>query len=136
MKCESEEDLTSSPSDIIEKKMVEETTDGPPEVGAKPKLRARPRPMFLWTGNDVVKWFRRHCGEYEQYTQLFINHDISGKALRRATDDSLKRMGIENNEHRDSILREILKQRLKTDIMEIRELQMKNNIYDNYQPYR
>lgn len=92
--------------------------------------------MFLWSVSDVVKWFRRHCGEYEQYSELFVVHDISGRALLRASDDSLFRMGIQNNEHRDAILREILKQRLKTDIMEIRELQMKNPIYDNYQPYR
>lgn len=92
--------------------------------------------MFLWTVSDVVKWFCRHCSEYQQYSNLFSQHDINGKALRRATDDSLLRMGIENNEHRDAILREILKQRLKTDIMEIRELQMKNNIYDNYLPQR
>lgn len=90
--------------------------------------------MFLWHVSDVVKWFRRHCSEYENYAKLLEIHDISGRALLRASDDSLLRMGIENNEHRDSILREILKQRLKTDIMEIRELQMKNNIYDNYQP--
>lgn len=92
--------------------------------------------MFLWTVLDVVKWFRRHCSEYEEYAELFVIHDISGRALLRASADSLSRMGIENNQHRDAILREILKQRLKTDIMEIRELQMKNNIYDNYQPHR
>lgn len=108
--------------------MVEGTT---PEPGQKEK-RKRPRPMYLWAGNDVIKWYRRHCSEYDEYVSLFENHAITGRALLRADDDSLRRMGIENNEHRDAILREILKQKLKTDIMEIRDLQMKNNIYDNY----
>lgn len=40
-------------------------------------------------------------------------------------------MGITDPVHRDSILREILKQRLKTDIMEIRDLELMNNVYEN-----
>lgn len=51
--------------------------------------------------------------------------------MLRITDDSLKRMEIENNEHREVILREIMKQRLKTDIMEIRDLELMNNVYEN-----
>ena len=40
-------------------------------------------------------------------------------------------MGITDPVHRDSILREILKQKLKTDIMEIRDLELMNNVYEN-----
>lgn len=107
--------------------------EGTPE-NSKPKVR-RPRPMNLWGVQDVVKWFRRHCSDYLSYQDLFTYHEITGRVLLRIDDDSLYRMGIENNEHRDAILREILKQKLKTDIMEIRELQLKNNIYDNYPNY-
>lgn len=112
--------------------------EGPENL--KPKVR-RPRPMHLWGVSDVLKFFRRHCSEYlspfyaTRYIDLFAEHEITGRVLLRIDDDSLYRMGIENNEHRDAILREILKQKLKTDIMEIRELQLKNNIYDNYPNY-
>lgn len=61
----------------------------------------------------------------------FFQNDITGSALLRITDDSLKRMEIDNNEHREVILREIMKQRLKTDIMEIRDLELMNNVYEN-----
>lgn len=40
-------------------------------------------------------------------------------------------MGITKNDDREAILKEILKQRLKTDIMEIKDLEHKNNVYEN-----
>lgn len=40
-------------------------------------------------------------------------------------------MGILDNSDRDAILKEILKQRLKTDIMEIKDLEHMNNVYEN-----
>lgn len=41
-------------------------------------------------------------------------------------------MGILDNADRDAILKEILKQRLKTDIMEIKDLEnLSNNVYEN-----
>lgn len=40
-------------------------------------------------------------------------------------------MGIHSDSDRDAILKEILKQRLKTDIMEIRDLEHFNNVYEN-----
>lgn len=39
-------------------------------------------------------------------------------------------MGIENNRDREAIWREIVKQRLKTDIMEIRDMEFMNIYYD------
>jgi hypothetical protein len=40
-------------------------------------------------------------------------------------------MGILNESDRDAIEKEILKQRLKTDIMEIKDLENLNNVYEN-----
>lgn len=40
-------------------------------------------------------------------------------------------MGIHNDNDRDVILKEILKQRLKRDIMEIKDLELMNNVYEN-----
>lgn len=33
--------------------------------------QARPKALYLWTVNDVTKWYRRHCGEYPKYVDLF-----------------------------------------------------------------
>lgn len=97
------------------------------------KTTARPKAVYYWTGPEVVKWFTRHCGEYsEQYAKLFELHDITGRALLRLSDDSLRRMGIEDDNDRDVILKEIMKQRLKRDIIEIKDLEHKNNVYENF----
>lgn len=50
--------------------------------------------------------------------------------MLRITDESLLRMGITNNRDREAIWREIVKQRLKTDIMEIRDLEYMNIYYE------
>lgn len=39
-------------------------------------------------------------------------------------------MGIENNSDREAIMREICKQRLKTDIVDFRDLESQNAHYD------
>uniref|UniRef100_A0A1B0CEH6 Putative sterile alpha motif protein n=1 Tax=Lutzomyia longipalpis TaxID=7200 RepID=A0A1B0CEH6_LUTLO len=57
------------------------------------------------------------------YADLFAKHEITGLTLLRMSDHSLLRMGIENNRDREAIWREILKQKLKADIMEIRDLE-------------
>lgn len=121
--------------------MVEETT----QTNRRSKM-ARPKPVNLWTVSDVLKWFRRVNSEYINYLELFskVNsfttacvvsnfqlmhlsyfsqHEITGRALLRINDSSLLRMGIENNRDREAIWREIVKQKLKTDIMEIRDME-------------
>ncbi|EAT34009.1 AAEL013728-PA [Aedes aegypti] len=108
--------------------MVEETT---PVAKTKTKT-ARPKAVCLWTVADSLKWLRRHCSEqFAKYSELFIKHEITGRALLRITDNSLYRMGIDDEKHREDILREIIKQRLKTDIMEIRDMELMNNVYEN-----
>ncbi|XP_063536878.1 protein aveugle [Cydia strobilella] len=100
--------------------MVEETNAN----SNKPKTRAtRPKAVYLWTEADVQKWLSRHCSDYYNlYWQRFHEHDITGRALIRINDTTLLRMGITNKEHRDAIWREILKLRLKTDIVDIIDL--------------
>uniref|UniRef100_A0A182W284 SAM domain-containing protein n=1 Tax=Anopheles minimus TaxID=112268 RepID=A0A182W284_9DIPT len=109
--------------------MVEETVPV-----AKTKMKtARPKPVYMWTVADTLKWLRRHCNERcAQYQELFQRHEITGRALLRITDElTLHRMGIHDEKDRDDILREIIKQRLKTDIMEIRDMELMNNVYQN-----
>lgn len=59
-----------------------------------------------------------------------LQHEITGRALLRLTDDSLLRMGIVNNQDRDAIWREIVKQHLKTDIMDLRDMDFMNLYFE------
>ncbi|XP_044738676.1 protein aveugle [Chrysoperla carnea] len=95
----------------------------------KPKIKAaRPKAVYYWTVSDVQKWLRRHCSDYYPlYWDKFQQHDITGRALVRINENTLLRLGIVNSEHREAIWREIMKQRLKTDIMEIRDLERQNS---------
>ncbi|XP_046990031.1 protein aveugle [Schistocerca americana] len=105
--------------------MVEETVNSV----AKPKNKtARPKPVYLWTVLDVQKWLRRHCSDYYPlYAEKFQQHDITGRSLIRINESTLIRLGIENAVHRQEIWREIAKLRLKTDIIEIRDLERRIN---------
>lgn len=62
---------------------------------------------------------------------IVLQHDITGRSLLRINDNTLIRLGISNAEHRNAIWREAMKLRLKTDIMEIRDLETRNN-YSSY----
>uniref|UniRef100_A0A0A9Z9B1 Protein aveugle n=1 Tax=Lygus hesperus TaxID=30085 RepID=A0A0A9Z9B1_LYGHE len=104
--------------------MVEESA----YTTSKSKTRtARPKPIYLWTVQDVQKWLRRHCSEYYPlYAELFLNNDVTGRTLLRITEGTLLRLGICNMEHRQEVWREITKLRLKSDIVEIRDLERKD----------
>ncbi|KAJ6649625.1 Protein aveugle, partial [Pseudolycoriella hygida] len=108
--------------------MVEEVA----ATNSKPKttIITRPKPVYLWSVADVLKWFNRVCGDYNNYCHNFLHHEITGRALLRMTDNSLLRMGIENNREREAIWREIIKLRLKTDIMEIKDFELSNIYYE------
>jgi len=54
-----------------------------------------------------------------------LQHDITGVALVRLTQTHLQNMGIAEAKHREDIYREIAKLRLKSDLLEIR------NVYTN-----
>lgn len=87
----------------------------------------KPKSVYLWNVTDVQKWLRRHCSDlYPLYAEKFLQHDINGRSLIRINDNSLLRLGITDVVHREIIWRGILKLRLKTDIMEIRDLQRRN----------
>lgn len=59
-----------------------------------------------------------------------VQHEITGRAMLRINDSSLMRMGIVSHHDREAIWREIVKQRLKTDIMEVRDLEYMNIYYE------
>ncbi|XP_032518691.2 protein aveugle [Danaus plexippus] len=109
--------------------MVEESNSN---LNKSKTKTTRPKAVYLWSEADVQKWLRRHCSDYyNMYWERFHEHDITGRALVRINDNTLLRMGIINKEHREAIWREILKLRLKTDIVEIRDLE-RRHYYFNY----
>lgn len=74
-----------------------------------------------------MKWLKRHCEEYYGlYGQLFLEHEITGRSLVRMNDVSLERMGINDAEHREELCRIILKLKLKSDILEMKDLEKKS----------
>lgn len=68
------------------KNMVEETTQS-----NRPRSKmARPKPVYLWTVGDVLKWYRRHCSEYlELFSKVRQKRKIS-IALNVLTDSRIK----------------------------------------------
>ncbi|XP_077496093.1 sterile alpha motif domain-containing protein aveugle [Amblyomma americanum] len=90
------------------------------------RKRARPLPVFFWETVHVMKWMKRCCiNHYTSYSTLFLDHEITGRSLVRLNDVSLEKMGIKDPNHRDELYREILKLKLKSNILEMRDLESK-----------
>lgn len=86
----------------------------------------RPKLVFFWNNAEVMKWLQRHGNEYYlKYGNTFLEHEITGRSLVRLRDQTLKTMGIESEEDREGLMRIILKLKLKSDIIEIKDLQKK-----------
>lgn len=84
----------------------------------------KPKHLSQWTNADVIKWLKRHCEHfYEQYGDLFLEHEITGRSLCRITDNMLERMGIELQDHRDELRRIIMKLKLKSDMVKLKDLE-------------
>lgn len=84
----------------------------------------KPKHLSQWTNADVIKWLKRHCEHfYEQYGELFLEHEITGRSLCRINDNMLARMGIELQDHRDELRRIIMKLKLKSDMVKLKDLE-------------
>lgn len=84
----------------------------------------RPKHLSQWTNADIIKWLKRHCEHfYEKYGNLFREHEITGRSLCRVTDNMLERMGIEPQDHRDELRRIIIKLKLKSDMVKLKDLE-------------
>lgn len=83
----------------------------------------KPKHLSQWSNADVIKWLKRHCEHfYEQYGDLFLEHQITGQTLCRVTDNMLERMGIELQDHRDELRRIVMKLKLKSDMVRLKDL--------------
>jgi len=74
-----------------------------------------PKPVYKWSVVDVQKWLRRYCADlFHLYSELFLNQDITGRSLVRLNENSLLRLGIVHPQHRQEILLNINKLRVKS----------------------
>lgn len=91
----------------------------------------KPKHLSQWTNADVLKWIKRHCEHFhEQYSELFLYHEITGACLCRVTDSMLERMGIKLQDHRDELRRIILKLKLKSDMVRLKDLETNDKSKD------
>lgn len=96
------------------------------EVTTKKNKTTRPKPFYFWSNTEVMKWLWRQCTTYfTLYGQIFIDNDITGRTLVRMTETTLQNLGITKDDHREELWQEILKLRLKIDILEMREMEAK-----------
>jgi len=87
----------------------------------------RPKTVYFWNNIEVMKWLKRHCSEYHDlYAPLFQENQITGRSLVRLNSESLSRMGISNPDHRDELCRSILKLKLKSDILDLKDMEKRN----------
>lgn len=73
--------------------------------------------LYFSTSQHIVQYLFR------------LQHEITGRVLVRINETKLLRLGVNNADHRQEIWREILKLKLKTDVLEIRDMQRKQ-MYD------
>lgn len=89
-----------------------------------PPKATRPKSVCQWSVRDVQKWLRRQCGDYYHlYSEAFLEQDITGRSLMRLSENSLLRIGVVHPEHRQEILRKISQQRIKSNMLLLRDME-------------
>jgi len=102
------------------------SSSGSAAKNCQPIKAQRPKPVNQWTVYDVQKWLRKTCSEYySNYSIKFLEQDITGRSLVRLTENSLLRLEIVIPEHRQAILREIAKLRLRGNILLLKDMEMR-----------
>ncbi|XP_038655966.1 sterile alpha motif domain-containing protein 12-like [Scyliorhinus canicula] len=75
------------------------------------------KPVSLWTEDEVCEWIR---SQYPEHGSIFVEaiseHAISGRALLRLTAGKLEQMGIAQESHCQSLLKEIQQLRIQDDV--------------------
>ncbi|KFO78283.1 Protein aveugle, partial [Cuculus canorus] len=71
-----------------------------------------------WTVAEVGTWLAARSGA-EELADLAWEHAVSGRALLRLTEGSLRRMGVTPRSRRRELLRELLQLRLQQELEEL-----------------
>ncbi|KAM3932008.1 sterile alpha motif domain-containing protein 12-like isoform 1-T2 [Leptodactylus fuscus] len=78
------------------------------------------KPVSDWSVQDVCSWLQ--YGPLQNtagLVQAAYSHHISGRALLRLTDSLLQRMGIDQENLRQSILVEVLELKLQQEVQQL-----------------
>ncbi|KAF1501172.1 Sterile alpha motif domain-containing protein 12, partial [Eudyptula minor] len=76
------------------------------------------RPVGQWTVAEVGAWLTARSGAGE-LAELVREHAVSGRALLRLTEGTLRRMGVAPRSRRRELLRELLRLRLQQELEEL-----------------
>ncbi|GMS98916.1 hypothetical protein PENTCL1PPCAC_21091, partial [Pristionchus entomophagus] len=81
------------------------------------------RPMCFWSASDVDDWLRKRRPKLAlKYSLFFLKHGISGRVLMEMTDGDLLEIGVNSLEERQDLLLEIRKEKLYSDMDELKQL--------------
>eukprot|EP00075_Anas_platyrhynchos_P022051 XP_027311304.1 sterile alpha motif domain-containing protein 12 isoform X2 [Anas platyrhynchos] len=75
-------------------------------------------PPAQWSVPEVCAWLDARCGDGD-LVQLAAEHGVSGRALLRMTEGTLRRMGVAPRSRRRELLRELLGLRLQQELEEL-----------------
>ncbi|XP_062607141.1 protein aveugle-like [Saccostrea cucullata] len=90
--------------------------------GKKPN-KSKPKPLYFWDCADVNKWMKKWCGTlHEKYGELFLQQEITGRTLIRMNEIKLEKIGIVNPDHRRELMQQILRQRLKHEMSDLKNM--------------
>ncbi|XP_038056674.1 protein aveugle-like [Patiria miniata] len=88
----------------------------------EPGARAK-KTVYHWGNAEVLRWLKKYDQYNTLYSQVFQEHDLSGRALVRLNPIRMEKMGITNPDHRSDLLERILRLRLKHEQNELKILQ-------------
>lgn len=75
-------------------------------------------PPAQWTVPEVCAWLGARRGDRD-LAQLAAEHAVTGRALLRLTEGTLRRMGVAPRSRRRELLRELLGLRLQQELEEL-----------------
>ncbi|XP_068272352.1 protein aveugle-like, partial [Nyctibius grandis] len=76
------------------------------------------RPVGQWSVAEAGAWLAARSGAGE-LAELAHEHAVSGRALLRLTEGTLRRMGVAPRSRRRELLRELLRLRLQQELEEL-----------------
>lgn len=69
------------------------------------------------------KWMKKWCGAlHEKYGELLLEQEVTGRTLIRMNEIKLEKMGISNPNHRRELMQHILRQRLKHEMTDLKNM--------------
>lgn len=91
---------------------------GTPQLTPLFPVQVSEGPPAQWSVPEVCAWLDARCGDGD-LVQLAAEHGVSGRALLRMTEGTLRRMGVAPRSRRRELLRKLLGLRLQQELEEL-----------------